>query len=73
PFADAGALFERQRPDGSVVSPDRPEWLFAVGVGLQYNAFGIPGGAGQVRLDVARRLDRADDTVTYRMGFTLER
>ena len=34
---------------------------------------GIPGGAGQIRLDVARRLDRADDAWTYRLGFTIER
>jgi hypothetical protein len=73
PFFDAAAVFETQREDGTPVRLRDPEWRFSAGVGIQQNILGIPGGSGQVRLDVARRLDRADDTMTYRLGFTVER
>lgn len=73
PFLDAAGIFETQARDGTAVDPADPLWRFSAGVGVQYNALGIPEGAGQVRLEIARRLDRDDDTMTYRLGFTVER
>jgi hypothetical protein len=55
------------------VELDPVEWKFATGLGLQYDALGIPGGTGQARLDVGRRLDRERDPWTYRFGFTIDR
>jgi hypothetical protein len=52
---------------------DRPEARFAAGLGVQRNVLGLPGGGGQLRLDIARRLDRADDAWTFRLGITAER
>jgi hypothetical protein len=73
PFADAAALFRLQRRDGSVLDPGRPPWRFSAGSGVQHNALGIPGGSGQVRLDVARRFDRARDAWSFRVGLTAAR
>ncbi len=73
PFFDAAGIFETQDALGTVIDLDDPEWLFSAGLGLQYNVLGIPGGTGQARLDIARRLDRGDDAWTYRLGITVER
>jgi hypothetical protein len=51
---------------------DSPEWKFVTGAALQCNALGIPGGGAQIRFDVARRLDREDDAMTYRLRFALQ-
>ena len=72
-FGDAAAMFEKQDRDGTPVDLDSPEWKFVSGAALQYNILGIPGGGGQLRFDVARRLDRGEDVMTYRLRFTLER
>ena len=73
PFADGAMILETQTRAGERLEPDSPLWRFDVGLGLQYNVLGIPGGSGQVRLDIARRLDRAADNMTYRLGFTVAR
>ena len=73
PFFDAAAMFEEQERDGTVTKPDRADWRMAAGVGFQHNLLGIPGGTGQVRLDLTRRLDRGSDNITWRLGFTWER
>jgi hypothetical protein len=73
PFLDAAGIFRLQERDGSRAVPEDPLWRFSTGLGLQYNVLGIPGGKGQARLEVARRLDRGDDATTYRLGFTFER
>jgi len=73
PFLDAAALFEVQDRDGAVRSPDEPFWRFAAGLGVQHNLLGIPGGTGQIRVDVARRLDRGADAYEVLAGITLER
>ena len=62
-----------QARDGTVIELDEPRWRFSAGIGVQKNLFGVPGGSGQLRVDAARRLDREDDAMTYRFGFTLER
>jgi hypothetical protein len=72
PFADGAVIFEKQARDGGVVELDEPLGRFAVGLGLQKNVLGIPGREGQLRLDIARRLDRGDDTFTYRARITVE-
>jgi hypothetical protein len=72
-FGDAAAILEAQSRDGTPVELDSPEWKFATGVGLQYNVLGIPGGGGQIRFDIARRLDRDDHAMTYRLRFTLQK
>jgi len=73
PFFDGAAVFERQERDGSIVRPLDPDWRFSTGVEIRQNLLGIPGGGGQLRLDVARRLDRGTDAWTYRFGFTTGR
>jgi hypothetical protein len=73
PYFDAAALFAEQERDGTVVKPARADWRMAAGVGFQHNLLGIPGGTGQVRLDLTRRLDRGSDNLTWRLGFTWER
>lgn len=73
PFFDAAGMFRLQARDGTRIVPENPLWRFSAGVGIQYNVLGIPGGSGQARLEAARRLDRADDATTYRLGFTFER
>jgi hypothetical protein len=73
PFSDAAAVFERQQRDGTQVALAEPDWLFSAGVEIRQNLMGIPGGGGQLRLDVARRLDRTLDDWTYRFGFTTGR
>ncbi len=73
PFFDAAGIFETQTRDGTVVELDDARWRFSAGLGLQYNFLGIPGGGGQARFDITRRLDRDDDSWTYRLGFTIER
>lgn len=73
PFFDGAAILESQTPGGERIEPDSPVWRFDAGLALQYNVFGIPGRSGLLRLDIARRLDRDDDNMTYRLGFTLER
>jgi len=73
PFADAAGIFRLQARDGTRIVPDDPLWRFSAGLGVQYNVLGVPGGKGQARLEAARRLDRADDATTYRLGFTFER
>jgi hypothetical protein len=73
PFFDAATIFETQDLGGMVVEHDRPEARFAAGLGVQRNVLGLPGGGGQLRLDIARRLDRADDAWTFRLGITAER
>jgi hypothetical protein len=70
PFFDAAAILERQDRDGSVVGLANPDWRFSTGVEIRQNILGVPGGGGQVRLDVTRRLDRSRDAWTYRFGFT---
>jgi hypothetical protein len=66
-------VFEEQARDGAVLEHDGAAWKFAGGLGIQMNLLGIPGGSGQVRFDIARRFDRADDAVTYRGSITLAR
>jgi hypothetical protein len=73
PFADAGAVFETQTRDGAVVRLDEPDLRTSAGVGVQTNPLGIPGGAGQFRFDVTRRLDRAHDDWTWRAMLTAGR
>jgi hypothetical protein len=73
PFFDSAVFSELQSPDGTVLATGDPQWRFSTGVGLQQNVLGIPGGTGQFRLDVARRLDREDEPYTARLGFTWER
>ena len=73
PFFDAVAIREVQDLAGNVTKFDDPEWRLAAGLGLQHNVLGIPGGQGQVRLDITRRLDRGDDNMEYRLGLTWER
>ncbi len=72
-FADGAAIFERQARDGSAIRGGDPDWRFSTGVGLQKDLLGIPGGAGQIRFDAARRLDRGEDDMTYRARITLSR
>ena len=72
-FGDAAAILEGQSRDGASIEFDSPKWKFATGAGLQYNVLGIPGGGGQIRFDVARRFDREDDVMTYRLRFTLQK
>jgi hypothetical protein len=72
-FADAAAIFEGQARSGDPVPLESPEWKFATGFGLQNNLLGIPGRGGQLRFDIARRLDREDDAMTYRIRFTFRR
>jgi len=73
PFLDGAVLLESRTATGGRIEHHPALWRFDAGVGLEYNLFGIPGGSGRLRLDVARRLDRDDDNMTYRLGFTLER
>jgi hypothetical protein len=70
PFYDAAAIFESQSREGARISHKDPIWKFAAGLGLQKNFLGIPGGPGQVRLDIGRRLDRESDAMTYRLLIT---
>ncbi len=72
-FGDAASIFAEQARDGSEIRHDDPQWRFSVGTGVQMNLLGTPGGAGQVRFDIARRLDRDDDAVTYRGSITIAR
>jgi hypothetical protein len=71
-FGDAAAIFEMQDRQGAPIELDSPEWKFVTGAALQCNALGIPGGGAQIRFDVARRLDREDDAMTYRLRFALQ-
>jgi len=73
PYFDAAAMFEEQERDGTPVKQTPTDWRMAAGVGFQHNLLGIPGGTGQVRLDLTRRLDRGYDNITWRLGFTWER
>lgn len=72
PFFDGAAILALQGPDGGLVRPDDPLFRFAAGLGIQRNLLGIPGGVGQLRFDLGRRLDRADDAWTYRFRITAE-
>ncbi len=73
PFADAAAIFETQAPDGGTRELDDPDVRSSAGIGLQRNLLGIPGGVGELRLDIARRLDRDGDDWTYRLLLTQKR
>lgn len=73
PFLDSAGIFRLQARDGTRIVPEDPLWRFSTGVGVLYNPLGLPGGRGQARLEIARRLDRSDDAVTWRLGFTWER
>ena len=73
PFADAAAIFEMRTDDGGTREFGDPDVRFSAGLGLQRNLLGIPGGAGQVRLDITRRLDRRRDDWTYRFLLTQDR
>ena len=73
PFFDGAAIFEAQERDGTPVHLDEPEWRSSAGIEIRQNLMGIPGGAGQLRLDVTKRLDRGHDAWTYRFGFTTGR
>jgi hypothetical protein len=74
PFLDSAAIFDRQSPCPCIDTDfDETIGRYSAGLGLQKNVFGIPGGAAQLRLDVTRRLDRADDAMTYRVLFTYGR
>ncbi len=44
-----------------------------MGAGVQMNLLGMPGSSGQLRFDIARRLDREDDAITYRGSITIPR
>ena len=73
PFVDVGAALETQDRDGTVRTLDDPDVRAAAGVGLQRNLLGVPGGAGQLRVDVTRRLDRGEDDWTSRLMITMSR
>jgi hypothetical protein len=66
PFFDAAAVLETRTRNDTF-------WRFSAGVGIQRNLLGIPGGKGQLRVELARRLDRGEDATTARVGFTMER
>ena len=70
PFMDSAMIFESQDRDGTIVRENDPDARFSAGIGVQRNLLGIPGGGGQLRLDVARRLDRSDEAWTFRLGIT---
>jgi hypothetical protein len=70
PFFDGAAILRAQSRDGRAVDLEPPDWRFAAGLGIQKNLLGIPGSAGQLRLDLARRLDRGDEALTARILFT---
>lgn len=73
PFADLGVMWQRQERDGTVVNLADPDMRASAGIGLQRNFLGIPGGVGQLRFDLANRLDRGHDDWTYRFLVTVER
>ncbi len=73
PFFDAAAVFEEQTREGVPAPLDDPRIESAAGLGFQHNLLGVPGGAGQIRLDAARRLDRGDDNITWRLMMTMQR
>jgi hypothetical protein len=72
PFADAAAILTTRAPDGTEVTLSPAAWKFSAGLGLHARALRLRGGTGHFRLDVARRLDRADDSMTYRVLITVE-
>ena len=72
PFADAAAVLATRAPDGTEVTLSPAAWKFAAGVGLKATALRIRGGTGQFHFDIARRLDRSDDSMTYRVLITVE-
>lgn len=72
-FFDGASVFEEQLRDGTARDLDEPFVKFSSGLGLQLNLLGIPGGGGQLRFDVARRLDRGEDNMTYRARIVLRR
>jgi hypothetical protein len=72
-FGDAASIFTEQARDGTTIDHEDPLWKFSAGAGVQMNLLGIPGGAGQVRFDAARRFDREDDSMTYRGSITIAR
>lgn len=73
PFFDGAAVFEAQNRDGTPVRFDEPELRSSAGVEIRQNVLGIPGGGGQFRLDIAKRLDRGEGAWTFRFGFTAGR
>ena len=73
PFFDGAAIFETQDADRNPIVLDDPDRRSSAGLGIQRNFLGIPGGSGQLRLDVSNRLDRASDAWRYRAYFTLGR
>lgn len=66
PFFDSAFVAETD-------SSSEAFWRFSTGAGIQRNLLGLPGGKGELRVDIARRLDRAEGAWTYRFGFTVER
>jgi hypothetical protein len=73
PFLDGAAIFATQARDGSIQRPEDPAFLFSAGIGLQNRVSRIRGGTGNLRFDIARRLDREHAAMTYRLGVTIER
>ncbi|MFB3907788.1 MAG: hypothetical protein ACE15D_05215 [Candidatus Eisenbacteria bacterium] len=65
PFFDAAA-FEEAAPGES----NEAVWRFSTGLGLQKNLLQLPGGGGQLRLEIGRRLDRSEDAMRYRFTVT---
>lgn len=75
PFADAAIVSQTQERDPATLAPrvrdyDHPFWKFSVGIGLQQNVLRMPMRAGQIRIDLAWRLDRSRDNFTTRVSFT---
>ena len=73
PFFDAAAVFEKQARDGTAFRPEEPELKSAAGLGLQRNVLNLPGGVGELRVDLVRRLDRGEDPWVWRVMFTQQR
>jgi hypothetical protein len=71
PFFDAAAIFQGQERDGTPVHFADVQYRFSTGIEIRQNLLGVPGGGGQLRLDITRRLDRGHDAWTYRFGFTV--
>lgn len=72
PFGDAAVIFATQTPDGAHMKLSPAAWRFSAGLGLQARALRIRGSTGLLRFDIARRLDRDDDNMTYRVLIAVE-
>lgn len=72
PFLDAAHRLGDEAPTAAPL-PDPPDWPSSTGLGVRYNALGIPGGEGQLRVDVAKRFDRGHEDWTVRAGVTWAR